>query len=300
MAIDGKGVGKLGSWDHPDVQKVAPKGAPPYGLARTHRAHLVSSAATVCLDVRPIPGDTNEVGAVRAFLEELVETYAKTSLFELVTADAGNCSEQVARWLHDHQLGYFLAIKGPQGDIHALALQELGGRPATAAECETTERARGKRITHRLYRLQLEGGYLEWTHARQLIRVERVVADPETGDVESEGNRFFVTNLVKGKLKSEGWLTLSRIHWRCENEGHWTSDVFWHEDARRTPWTTKPEAVYALAALRMIAQNILAMFRRMTRRTWDPRPPRWQELIDLVRALLRLAAPAEDDAVTQA
>lgn len=96
VAIDGKGVGKLDSWDHPDVQKVAPKGAPPYGLARTHRAHLVSSTATVCIDVRPIPGDTNEVGAVREFLQELVETYAKTSLFELVTADAGNCSEQVA------------------------------------------------------------------------------------------------------------------------------------------------------------------------------------------------------------
>jgi hypothetical protein len=143
------------------------------------------------------------------------------------------------------------------------------------------------------------GGYLEWTHARQLIRVERVVTNPETGEAECKGNRFFVTNLVRGKLKPEGWLTLCRVHWRCENEGHWTSDVFWNEDARRTPWTTKPEAVFALAALRMIAQNILAVFRSMTRRHWDPRPPRWQDLIDLVRALLRIAMPAKEPALSE-
>ena len=41
--------------------------------------------------------------------------------------------------------------------------------------------------------------------------------------------------------------------------------MVWKEDARRTPWITSPQAVYALAILRMIALNILAVLRGATR-----------------------------------
>ena len=87
---------------------------------------------------------------------------------------------------------------------------------------------------------------------------------------------------VPGKLDGRGWLTLVRMHWRCENEGHWTADVVCKEDARRNPWIRVPQAVYALSLLRMIALNILAVLRRMSRRGYTSRSIPWREVARLV------------------
>jgi hypothetical protein len=106
----------------------------------------------------------------------------------------------------------------------------------------------------------------------------------------SEGNRYFVTNLPTGRLKASGWLTLVRMHWRCENNGHWTADLVWKEDAKRTPWITSPQAVYALAILRMIALNILAVLRSMSRQEWESKPPPWTQVVQSMR--FTLASPS--------
>lgn len=129
-AIDGKGLGKLDSWVHPDIQKVSPTDQAPYGLARVHRTHLVSSKATVCIDQRPIPGDTNEIGAVCDTTRELLETYKRTNPFEVITADAGNCSLAQATLIHEADVGYVLGIKENAGDIYQEALRLLASRQA--------------------------------------------------------------------------------------------------------------------------------------------------------------------------
>ncbi len=275
VAIDGKCLGKMDHWDHPDVQLVRPSEQLPYGLARVHRAHLVSSKATVCVDQCPIPGKTNELGAVCAFTQEMLQTYSRCHLFEVITADAGNSSLAHADLIHEHDLGYVFCIKEPNGEIHQEALRLLAGRTCDEAERRERRRERGKLVTHRVWRVSLPG-YLCWTHARQLVRVQRT-AKKRDGTV-SIGNRYFVTNLPVGRMKGAGWLTLVRMHWRCENEGHWTADVVWKEDARRTPWIRVPTAVYALALLRMLGLNVLAVLRAMTRREWSQEPPPWAEV----------------------
>ena len=283
VAIDGKGLGKLDRWDHPDIMRVHHEGQPPYGLARVHRAHLVSAKSAVCLDQYPIPGDSNEMGSICQATQELIETYGRTDLFEVITVDAGNASVAHADLIHGHHLGYAFAIKENCGDIYQEALRQLAHRTPDEAECRQTRREKGARVTHRLWRAPIRG-FLRWSHARQLVRVQRVVEEPN-GSV-SEGNRYFVTNLLTGRLNASGWLTLVRMHWRVENNGHWSIDVVWKEDARRTPWITNPQAVYALATLRMIAFNILAMLRSMTRHAWESKLPRWTQVVQTVRFIL--------------
>lgn len=286
-AIDGKALAKLDSWGHPDVQEVHPDKGTPYGLTRVHRAHLVSSRACVCIGQRPIPGDTNEIGAVCDFTRALIRDYRRTDLFEVLAADAGNCSLEHATLIHEANLGYVLAIKQPAGDLYQEALRQLGDLRADQAEHCETRHERGARVTVRIWRASIQG-YLKWTHARQLIRVERTVTRP-TGEV-SRGTRYFVTSLRPGRLSASHWLTLVRMYWRCENEGHWTADVVWKEDARRTPWIRVPRAVYALADLRMLALNIMAVLRQMSRREWESRPLPWREATR--QAYVALATPA--------
>ncbi len=290
LAIDGKGLGKLGEWGHANIQKVSPSGGVPYGLARVHRAFLVSSEAAVCVDVRPIPGDTNEMGAFGDLLEEIHTVYAHTSLFEAIITDAGNTSLSAASWLDARNLGYILAIKQPQGEIHSEALRRL----LQAAPCEELRtREKGAAVLRRLFRVQLNGGFMSWHHARQLIRVERTTRKPN-GE-RTQGNRYFVSNLPWNRLSNRNWLKAIRAYWRVEDNGNWTADAIWREDARRTPWTTKPEAVYALSALRMLALNIVAIVRAMSRCFGFPAgKPSWRATLHSL--YVELASPSQNDA----
>lgn len=288
-AIDGKGLGRVPTWGHPDIQETHSSTDGPFGLARVHRATLVSSKACVTIDQRPIPGDTNEIGALPDFLEELFATYRRMDLFEVIVADAGNCSMGVARQIGQAGYGYFLRIKGNHGELYAEAQRQLGtGIPA---EFEWTFRERGARVRYRMWRTDLEGGWLDWESARQLIRVERVV---DNGDAApAVGNRYYVSNLQRGRLKkATHWLELVKCYWRCENEQHWTSDVFFSEDARRTPWTTDPEALYVASYLRVIALNILAVLRAACRREWTLELLPWKEV--LIRVALAFRGNVED------
>ena len=271
-----------------------PSGETPYGLARVHRAHLVSAVAAVCIDERPIPGKTNEVGAVCDFTCELIATYKRTELFEAIIADAGNCSLKHASLINAHDLGYILAIKEQVGEVYQEAIRTLSPQTADTAECTERRREKGKSVVHRLWRHTISG-YLRWQHARQLVRVERTTTD-RNGALCSEGNRYFVTNIPAGRLDGRAWLQVIRAYWRIENNGNWTADAIWKEDARRTPWCRVPTAVYALSILRMIAMNVVAVLRALGRAEHTLRPLPWATVLDQVRALLiTLKLPSGDE-----
>ena len=284
VGLDGKCLGKLDDYGHPDIQKVCPKKGAPYGLARVHVAYLISSEAAVCLDLCPIPGDTNEVRAVLDFTRTLLESYKHTSLFEAIINDAGNASLEHANIINnEYSLGYIFAIKKNCGDIFTEGKRLLADLTEEQAEKTVSYKYQGNVVTQRVWRVTIQG-YLKWAHARQLVRVERTVE--RKGKPFSLGNRFFVTNLVPGRLNGRGWLEAIRRYWRVENEGNWTHDVVWKEDAKRTPWITEPGAVYALAMLRSIAFNVVSILRSQTHRCWDSAKPTWLEVTRAIQAVL--------------
>jgi len=288
VAIDGKGIAKLNDWSYPGVQKVHPQDRAPYGLARVHRAFLISSKAAVCLHSREIPGDTNEIGSVKSFTGELLKSYQRTDMFDMVMADAGNCSKDYAGYLADQDKWYVLALKENHGDIFEEAVHGCVGEE----ESVVTRRERGFRITYRLWRTP-DPGHPEWTHLRQYVRVERTLEGPDGS--QTVGNRYYATNMPMKRQSGEKWLELIRLYWRVENNGNWTSDAIWKEDRRRTLWTTDGRALYALSVLRMIAQNILAVLRMQTRREWDDKPPPWSALVALAYVIFVSGQTIETD-----
>lgn len=257
-----------------------------YGLIRVHRATLISSEAAVVIDQWPIKGETNEWGTIKTTLTALFSAYGRMKMVERITLDAGNSTREVAKLLHDRGVDYLMALKSSQGALHSLALEKLEGLGAGKAEFCTSFDERGKRICYTVWchRLMKETG---WEGARWLIRVERVVG----GDDEvTVGNRYFVTS--EPALEGDKALQLIRAHWRCENEGHWTADAIWDEDARRTPWTKHPDGVLVVGLLRAIAINILAVLRALSRgKTAAGKwlKPTWKVVIE--QALLVLCEP---------
>lgn len=266
VALDGKCLAGLDNWGSENAQKVQPENRPPYGKVTLHRTTLISSAAAVCVDQRPVPGDTNEIGACPTTLAELFATYGKTSLFEMVMADAGNSSAAIASQIDAANYSYTLRIKEGQGDIY---LDGTGALNKVSAELEyRIYRGSGDQRRTEIYRLYrvdpgTDRGY-GWAHLRQWLRIEHETLSP-TGQREYLGQRDWASNLPWNRLSAKQWLVILRRYWRCENNNHWTADAFFSEDAKRQPWSKDADTLIMLANLRMLALNVIALRRAMSR-----------------------------------
>ena len=264
----------------PDVQFCVPKQGQPYALARVHTVTLISSDAAVCIHQRQTLGHTNEIGSMAELLDEVRAGYGRSSLITMVTTDAGNTSLEVAGLILGHRWDDFLQIKSGQGDLYTEAVRALGSQTEAAADFSRADQQNGKIISYHLWQHDLsDQGWLSWTHARQLVRVQRIEEEPDTGK-KKVGNRFYVCNLTPTELRPKGCLKISRAHWRCENETHWTADAESHEDRRRLAWSRHPQGVFAVSVLRRIAVNIQAVARRLSRLGHSRETPTWQDVAD--------------------
>jgi len=265
---------------YPAAQFCAPSAGRPYALIRVHTVTLISADAAPCIHLRPIEGATNEAGAMPALLRELARDYGRTGLFGLVTTDAGNtaCGIQgqiiAARWQ------YCAQIKSEHGDLYKEAERALGPRRRARAVASYTDTENGELCAYHLWRYDLEGaGWLDWTHARQLLRVERIAEKPQTSE-RSVGNRYYVTSLAPDELGPKAALSTTRAHWRCELETHWTADAELGEDRRRLAWSRDPNGVLAVMAIRMMALAILAVARRLSRLGYTRETPTWHQVAE--------------------
>lgn len=265
---------------YPEVQLCIPEHGQPYALARVHTVTLISSDAAVCIHQRPTLGHTNEVGSMPELLEELHAGLSRTALITMVTADGGNTSLKGAGRILGHGWDYFLQIKSEHGDVFTEAVAALGALLDDQADWTSGDSQKGKVVTYRVWLDDLtDQGWLSWTHARQLVRVQRTVEDPNTGEV-TVGNRFYVCNRTTTELRAKAGAKLSRAHWRCENETHWTADAEVQEDRRRVAWSRHPKGVFVVSVLRRIATNILAVARKLSRLGHSRETPTWHQLAE--------------------
>jgi len=250
----------------PNVQMCIPKDGQPYALARVHTVTLVSSPAAVCVYQRPVEGCTNEIGAMPALLRQLHKAYGRTDIIAMLTTDAGNTSLNSNTMIVE-KLGwhYFSQIKSEHGELYSEAQRLLTRRRPSTAGSTYTDTQNGYAVTYHVWCEELfEHGWLDWRHARQIVRVQRIAEHPVTGH-KTVGNRYYVTSKPASELAAADALSISRGHWRCEEETHWTTDVVLQEDRRRLAWSRHPNGVFVVSVLRMMALNILAVARVLLR-----------------------------------
>jgi hypothetical protein len=59
-------------------------------------------------------------------------------------------------------------------------------------------------VSYHLWRYDLtDVGWLDWTHARQLVRIQRTAVNQSTGEV-TVGNRYYVTSKSTDALGTGG------------------------------------------------------------------------------------------------
>jgi hypothetical protein len=247
---------------------------------RVHTVTLISADAAPCIHLRPMEGLTNETGAMPALLTELAGAYGHTGLFGLVTTDAGNTARGIMTRIRASHWHYGAQIKCEHGDLYTEAERALGARRRDRAAASYVDCENGEQVTCHLWCSDLEGaGGLDWTHARQLLRVERIAEKPQSGE-RTVGNRYYVASLTPDELGPKAALSTTRAHWRCELETHWTADAELGEDRRRLAWSRHPDGVLAVMAIRMMALAILAVARRLSRLGDTRETPTWHQVAE--------------------
>lgn len=310
VAIDGKNVGTLHFGDlcrvlgldaatatadqvrpllvaqFPEAQLCVPTEGEPYALLRVHTVTLTSAPAAVCLYQRAIPGHTNEVGALPGLLRALHTAYGRIHLFRRVTTDAGNTSLATASLTCACGWAYFAQLKSEHGGLYAEAERVLAGRRRARAVKTYADAQHGQVVTYSIWQYDLtDAGWLDWTHARQLFRVERVVDRPD-GSRVSVGNRYYVTSDTVDQLGPKHALELSREYWRCEEATHWTADAEFQEDRRRLAWSRHPHGLLVVSLLRRIALCVLAVIRQLSRVGYSEETPSWHQVAEHFLLLL--------------
>lgn len=271
----------------PDAQIVHPKERPAYAQVRAVRTVLLSAASKPAIDQVAIRAETNEGGMFPEVLQALETAYG--ALIEIYSLDAGFCSQANARLIAEAQKGYILGLKGNQPELCWEAERVLASRtdPERSTDWECYQ---GDQLRYHLYRTTEMAGYLDWSHLQQVWRVEKEIRKGKAGRIERE-NRYYVTNLHRGRLKPAQILAAVRSHWAIENHCNWTVDVIWDEDSKA--WCGQGVGIQVLGLLRLMAYNLVSRMRcRYLHQRDQSRAAkrRWQECCEMLFLLICHAA----------
>lgn len=279
VSLDGKGTA-IKSWEHNYAQKQRhAEGGGASGVVRTFTAALVSSRVPVCIDAAIIPPDTNEDGIFTRVVARLLRLYRRCDLFRLVVADAGSCSLANATYLGQHGLRYLFTLNDKQKTLFKEAKRVLGPKAAARALAVVEEKIGGGIERRTLFLTTEMEAFLDWTHLRTVLRVQReVLMDGRPAEVH---DRYFVSSLRHDALTPAQWLKVIRGHWAAvENGCHKIADVAFAED--KHPWITHDDqGMLNVLILRRIAYNLVALARGVTLRSDDNRNIPWLRFLRL-------------------
>ncbi len=261
-------------------------------LLRTDTCTLVSARARPCIDAVPIPAATNEMGHFATVVRGLVETYGRSELFQLISTDAGNCSEANGRLVAvELGLHYLFRLKADQPTLLAEAKRLLQRRKPETADAITEDVVGNTTVTRRLFCTAEMAGFMSWTHLQTVIRIRKETHDNATGKLLEAEDHYAVSSLPVDALSPVQWLHAFRIHWGVEVSHH-IFDRILNEDDK--PWIeTDPKGMVAVLLLRRIAYNLLALYRSVTQRCDDRRQTPWKDLLRWIYNTL-ISAQAAD------
>jgi len=285
VAVDNKTLwtGPVAHAHDPHAQVVHQLERPAYAQVRAVRTVLLSAVSKPAIDQVAIRANTNEGGMFPEVLQVLEATYG--ALIEIYSLDAGFCSQANARLIAAAHKGYIIGLKGNQPELWREAERVLGAQ-TTPEESSAWEPYQGDQLRYQLYRTTAMEAYLDWSHLKQVWRVEKEIRQGKTGQVACE-HRYYVTNLHRGRLRPEQILAVVRAHWAIENHCNWTVDVIWDEDSK--VWCGQGVGIQVLGLLRLMAYNVVSRLRcrylcmREQRRA---EKRRWQECCDALFLLI--------------
>jgi predicted transposase YbfD/YdcC len=217
LAIDGKTLKSTGTQtyggDHP----------------QQHVLHVYEVETGIVLEQIPVGTKTNEVGALKPFLTEVL------CKGRVLTADAAQSYHEMPRLVKRAGGDVILIIKNNTPQTRAdleLFFEDPQADRSTWREAQSLEKGHG-RLEQRtlLCSPDLNGLFFrEWGELGQVFRIQR--QRTIKGETSCEV-RYGLTTLSMRSCPPEQLLGYLRAHWKVENHLHWSRDALLAEDRCR-------------------------------------------------------------------
>lgn len=289
VAMDGRAT-RTPSWDGPFAQMHHQAGEAPYGLLRTVTSVLVTARGKPCIDVSPIPSETNEMGHFKAAFDGLIEAHPWV---ELVSYDAGASSDSNGEYVVRSGRDYLFRLNNERHHQQQIIQELLATQPFVAEDVEV--RSNCHEVRRRLKIMAVNQQLLPpiarapiiWAHAKTILLIETETMKHGESHLEQ---RVFISSLPASKLSHKQWIWAVVRHWRVET-AHQVLDTSFAEDDH--PWIrSDPNGMLVVLVLRRIAMTLLGLFRSVTQRSEENRQMPWPKLLEWVRNTLLQADAA--------
>jgi hypothetical protein len=209
----------------PHAQVVHQQERPAYAQVRAVRTVWLSAGSKPAIAQVAIRANTHEGGMCPEVLHVLEATYG--ALMESYRLEAGFGSPAQARLMAAAHNGSISGLKGHQPEWWREAERVLGAQ-TTAEESRAWEPSQGDQLRDQLERTTAMEASLDWSHLKQVWRVEKEMRQGKTGQVAGE-TRDEVTTRHRGRLRPEPILAVVRAPGAIANHGHGTVEVIWDE-----------------------------------------------------------------------
>jgi predicted transposase YbfD/YdcC len=194
-----------------------------------------------------IPADTNELGAIRSFLSDMILRG------RVVTLDALYTRSDPAQVVLDQDGQYLMRIKANQPRLLD-DLQTWFNDPSPFSQADsviyrTAMKGHSRLVSYTLCTTQALNAYLRdelgWPQVGQVFLIERKVVRILTGEITT-ATHYGITSLDFDQADPATLFDLWHRHWEVENRGHWVLDVVLGEDASRARTAHLPETLSLL------------------------------------------------------
>lgn len=247
------------------------RGSKKQGAVAAHLLSAVGHRLGLTLYQVAVSDKTNEIGAVKQLLDELILKD------KVITVDALLTQQEVSQTIIDRGGDYVMVVKENQptllaqvkGAIEGIAFYTQQGEKAQTLDCQHG------RIEHRkIISTSVLSDHGLWPGLDQVFKIERRVIKAKSGQ-EAFEEVYGITSLSRERAGGDVLLKVVRGHWCIENKSHWVRDVIFDEDRSQVSKGSLPQIMAALrnTAIGLMRWNgersIAAACRRFAAQPWS-------------------------------
>jgi len=238
------------AWEGVALDGKTLRGSKKQGATDVHLLSALSHRLAITLTQIAVPDKTNEIGAVRDLLVDLVMQG------RVFTADALLTQRDIAQLILDGESDYVFIVKQNHPTLYEDIAYLFGGPPEAGfvtSVFEELSQGHGRVERRRLTTSTALNDYVDWPGVQQVFCLERDFTYKKTGEVTLQVVHG-ITSLTPDEATAARLLAFTRQHWHIENKSHWVRDVTFDEDRSQVRRGNLP---HVMATLRNTVINLL-------------------------------------------
>lgn len=241
------------------------------GQSPLHLVSVWSQEAQLTLAQVATHAKSNEITAIPELLK-MIDLQGT-----VVTIDAMGTQREIAQQIIESGGDYVLPVKGNQPGLEAAvkaefdAVLELETLPSHVSLLETEEMGHGRQEKRTYLLMNVPKTFPKWGERTGIKTIGMVIRTRESHGIETGEVQHYIGSINR---QVATFAQAARGHWGVENPCHWTLDITFREDEKRTRKGSGPENEawlrrFALGLLKQHPDQKMSVAMKRRKAGWD-------------------------------